>query len=40
VVQQLLGHTSMNTTQIYTHVGTERLRAVYKRAHPRSGSQD
>lgn len=40
VVQQLLGHTSMNTTQIYTHVGTDRLQAVYRRAHPRSGSQD
>ncbi|HIW91655.1 MAG TPA: tyrosine recombinase XerC [Candidatus Corynebacterium avicola] len=40
VVQELLGHSSMQTTQIYTHVGADRLRAVYKMAHPRSGSQD
>jgi len=38
-VQELLGHQSLSTTQVYTHLTTRKLKEVYDNSHPRDNEQ-
>jgi len=39
LIKEILGHSSLSTTQKYTHVTAEAMKRAYQRAHPRSGTQ-
>jgi len=40
MIQELLGHSSLSTTQIYTHISIDKIIEVYDKSHPKAGKHE